>query len=82
MEKIRILHKCHVEIAADITKYGRYMGLALKVLSAVIAISIFTALTRTDNTLLLILTGIISIIMVNHLSANQFFKIIRTCLAP
>jgi len=74
-QKIRIFHICHAKLSAFNYRLGRIIGLTATILSAIVATTVFTALTRSENTILLILAGIISIIAVIFSASHDFLKL-------
>lgn len=73
--KTRIFHICHAKLSTRYYYFGRGIGLAATITSALVATSIFTILTKSENINLIILTGFFSIITVILSAANDFLKL-------
>jgi hypothetical protein len=74
-QKVHILHRCNAQLAAKNDALGRYLGLAATILSAIVTTSIFSTLTQSDKTILIIVTGLLSIITITVSAAYQYLKL-------
>jgi predicted nucleic acid-binding Zn ribbon protein len=72
---MRIFHRCHARLASFNTGLGRGLGLTATVLSALVATAVFTSLTQSENTIILIGAGLVSIIATIFSAANDFLKL-------
>jgi len=73
--KVHILHRCNALLAAKYDISGKVLGLSSTILSVIVTTSIFTALTQSENTIVIIVTGILSMITAIFSAAYQYLKL-------